>query len=175
MYKRTNLSGVYRIRNTLNDKVYIGSTNNFMARFRGHKTSFKRNISENKYLQELYNKYGISCFKFEILEYCRVEKLKEVEQKYINQTLELYNICKNSRSPSGVKRSDEYKIKMSKTKSKQVYQYNKSMNLINVYPSVKLASIITKINDGNISMCCIGKRKSAGNYIWNYQGSELSR
>ena len=52
--------------------------------------------------------------------------------------------------------------------SKPVYQYDRQYHLINNYPSVIQASLITGINHGNICSCCEGRRKTAGNYIWSY-------
>ena len=51
-------------------------------------------------------------------------------------------------------------------KNKKVYQYDKNNNLINEFFSQNQASIITKINQANISLCTLGKRKTAGGYIW---------
>ena len=52
--------------------------------------------------------------------------------------------------------------------SKPVYQYDRQYHLINNYPSVVQASLITGINHSNICSCCEGRRKTAGNYIWSY-------
>ena len=49
-----------------------------------------------------------------------------------------------------------------------LYQYDRRYHLINNYPSVIKASLITGINHGNICSCCEGRRKTAGNYIWSY-------
>lgn len=59
--------------------------------------------------------------------------------------------------------------KVSKTQSKKVYQYDLNWNLINVFESCKQASKKTKINADNISQCCHGSYKQAGNYYWRYK------
>jgi group I intron endonuclease len=66
--KTTQQMGVYAIVNTLNGKVYIGSTNNLTTRFGRHRRDLARNIHRNGYLQSAYNKYGEDVFDYRILE-----------------------------------------------------------------------------------------------------------
>ena len=52
---------------------------------------------------------------------------------------------------------------------KKVIQINKdTKEIIKIYNSITEASKELKINDSNISKCCRGKYKTAGNYIWKY-------
>lgn len=51
---------------------------------------------------------------------------------------------------------------------KKVSQYDKNGNLIHIYDSVAQAASDTNINKGNISSVCLGKRKTAGGYVWKY-------
>lgn len=55
---------------------------------------------------------------------------------------------------------------------KPVLQYTKTGELIGEYKSMMKAQRQTGINQSNISSCCAGKRKSAGNYIWIYKKDE---
>lgn len=68
---------IYQIKNTLNNKVYIGQTNNIKRRWDQHKSDLKRGVHDNPYLQKLYNKYGLDIFEFGILheEDCDQERL----------------------------------------------------------------------------------------------------
>lgn len=50
--------------------------------------------------------------------------------------------------------------------SRKCAQYNKDNTFIQEYPSILQASKITGINDSNINQCCLGKRKTAGGFIW---------
>ena len=50
-----------------------------------------------------------------------------------------------------------------------IYQYDKNMNLINKYNSIKEASNITNCNQTHISLCAKGKQKTCGEYIWKYE------
>jgi group I intron endonuclease len=52
---------------------------------------------------------------------------------------------------------------------KKVYQYDKNMNFISEYISIRDAERKTNINRSNISKCCMNKVKSAGGFIWRYE------
>jgi len=79
-------SGIYKIVNLQTDKCYIGSTKDFKKRKQTHFSRLKNNNHSNKHLQNAYNKYGISNFKFEIIEYVQKELLLNIEQSYIDNS-----------------------------------------------------------------------------------------
>ena len=76
------------ILNTLNNKCYVGSTNNFSVRRKRHYSLLKKNIHENKYLQHSYNKYGEAFLVFIVLEHCEVSELidRELHWMYVKQS-----------------------------------------------------------------------------------------
>ncbi len=78
-------SGIYQIKNTINDKLYIGQTKNFSNRKRSHLKSLENGTHYNRYLQRSYNKYGQDCFVFEIIERCEVEILNTRERYWIRK------------------------------------------------------------------------------------------
>jgi group I intron endonuclease len=53
--------------------------------------------------------------------------------------------------------------------TKSVIQYDKNMNFISEYLSIRDAERKTNINRSNISKCCKNKVKSAGGFIWKYK------
>ena len=64
-----------------------------------------------------------------------------------------------------------YEIGLKKTgkflyNTRWIYQFDLNMKFIKKWESMTQASKKTNIAQGDISKCCIGKRKSAGNYIW---------
>tara|TARA_R110000850_G_scaffold274115_1_gene411265 strand:- start:14 stop:838 length:825 start_codon:yes stop_codon:yes gene_type:complete len=63
-------SGIYKIENTVNKKVYIGLSTCLSSRFKTHLSSLKRNKHPNNHLQNSWNKYGKDAFKISVLEYC---------------------------------------------------------------------------------------------------------
>lgn len=90
--------GIYQIKNTKNNKVYIGKSKNINHRFNGHKSSLRKNSHRNRHLQKAYNKYGLEVFEFSIIEICEETFLEERE---------IYHIKKNnSRSPNGYNLTD---------------------------------------------------------------------
>lgn len=90
------ISGVYSIRNTHNDKRYIGCSTNIEQRWKNHQKLLKKNKHENSHLQGAYNKYGIESFEYSILECCSVETLHDREEywiKYYDSKNSGYNMC----------------------------------------------------------------------------------
>jgi group I intron endonuclease len=83
-------SGIYKITNIINGKMYIGSTNNLSNRKDNHFSELKRNTHPNKFLQRSVNKYGMENFKFEIIEHCLLEELNIKEGYWCGQ-LNTYN------------------------------------------------------------------------------------
>lgn len=52
---------------------------------------------------------------------------------------------------------------------RRVLQLSKNMSVINTYASQSEAERKTGISQGDISKCCLGKRKTAGGYIWKFK------
>ena len=72
-------SGIYKIRNLINNKVYIGKTKNFKKRFSQYVYDFreKRGSCINEHLMNAMIKYGFDNFEFSILEVCCVDECSE--------------------------------------------------------------------------------------------------
>jgi group I intron endonuclease len=110
--------GIYLIRNSINELVYVGSTmKSFDERFKQHLYMLKNKRHENPYLQNFYNKYGKDVLIFDILEsYDKInqDKLIALENKYIisyNATDRNFgfNICPAGKSRIGTKWNEESK------------------------------------------------------------------
>jgi group I intron endonuclease len=108
-------TGIYLIRNKVNNNIYIGSAINISNRKKTHLHQLKYNIHHCNYLQRSFNKHGKDNFIFEILEYCEKDKLIEREQHFINILNPRYNICRIAGSSLGVKRNNETKKKLSES------------------------------------------------------------
>lgn len=117
-------SGIYKITNLINKKIYIGSAVDLNKRKREHFSTLKVNTHFNDYLQRSFNKYGIENFKWEILEFCDPEKCIGREQYYLDTLLFAseqntkfnklgYNICRVAGSLLGTKRTEEQRKRMS--------------------------------------------------------------
>lgn len=111
-------SGIYKIVNLINNKIYIGSSINLNKRKKEHFRALKGNYHINKHLQSSYNKYGKENFIFEIIEYIKDKnKLIEKEQEWFNKLninfKNSYNICFVAGNTLGRKHTEEAKSKMS--------------------------------------------------------------
>jgi group I intron endonuclease len=105
-------SGIYKITNIINNKCYIGSAININKRWAVHRNSLLFNKHHSIYLQRVYNKYGITQLKYEVLLYCDKKDLLFYEQRAIDTYKPEYNLCKIAGSPAGRKASEETKAKM---------------------------------------------------------------
>ena len=109
-------TGIYKIKNLINNKVYIGSSVDIDKRWKLHKDSLIQNKHHSILLQRSFNKHGKDNFIYDIIEECEKEILIEREQYWID-TLDSYNngynILPKAGSCLGNKVSDETKRKMS--------------------------------------------------------------
>lgn len=80
--------GIYKITNTVNGKVYIGKSHNIEERFKQHIEGLNGKRNHNPHFQSVWNKYGKSNFKFEI-----IHPLKRYVEEEISD-LEIYYISK---------------------------------------------------------------------------------
>jgi len=116
-------SGVYKIINIINNRVYVGMSNDIERRIKWHKSRLKYKNHNNPILQRAYDKYGEKNFIFEVIEYCSQEKLFEREHywctflnsnnKKFGYNIAITNIEGNS---SMCKESREQGIKVRKSK-----------------------------------------------------------
>lgn len=85
-------SGIYSIRNLINNKCYIGQAKKVYNRLINHKSELLNNKHENTHLQRSFNKNGSNNFDFKVLEYCDIKNLTEREKYFISIEKECYNI-----------------------------------------------------------------------------------
>jgi group I intron endonuclease len=84
--------GIYIIENRITGKAYIGSSIRMKRRLRDHKYALRKGEHKNRKLQNAWNKYGESAFRFAILFRCSVDMLRHYEQMFIDQMKPEYNI-----------------------------------------------------------------------------------
>lgn len=131
--------GIYCIRNSLNDKIYIGSSGNCYHRIMSqHYWKLRSNQHSNPHLQSAWNEYGEDNFEAFVVEECMPDELILIEQLYLDNTNCLnsdlgYNInkfadrivlteeqkTKISLSKKGKKRSESTKKKLSEANKKR--------------------------------------------------------
>ena len=112
-------AGIYKIINTVNNHLYVGSSKNLKHRKGQHFSTLKHNKHRNYHLQYAYNKYGGENFIFEIIEIIEVEvsilqdTLLKREQYWIDNLHPEYNIVQTAGSCSGYHHTEEAKRRIS--------------------------------------------------------------
>lgn len=82
-----NKTGIYLIKNLINNKVYIGKAINIYSRIRQHINLLnKKSLDENRHLINSWFKYGRDNFQYIVLEYLEKDEnlLKERELYWMN-------------------------------------------------------------------------------------------
>ena len=150
-------TGIYKITNLKNNKIYIGQSVDIGKRISNHKYKLKKNIHQNIYLQSSFNKYGIDNFSFEIIEECNRDSLNNREMYWVKH----YNsndrgFGYNVQEPSDDKAyrvSDDTKIKLSDIQLK--YSDDELLKMIvsyfNKYDKIPSQNEFTKEYKGVIS------------------------
>ena len=86
------IMGVYKIHNIKNNRDYIGSSRDIHKRWAVHKTPSTWKSRPNRRLYLDMWTMGIKCFEFSIIEEVDDKtKLKETEQKWIDELKPFYN------------------------------------------------------------------------------------
>lgn len=112
------ISGLYLITNTVNKKVYGGSSVNIPSRWRQHRYDLRRGIHGNTHLQRAWNLYGEAAFQFSVFVLCTEDRLNELEQlllDILHEAGDTYNIgLLASSGMRGRTHTEEAKRRMSK-------------------------------------------------------------
>lgn len=91
MKRSGRLVGIYKIRNKITGKVYIGKSVDIFKRWSDHEKSLLKGKHINKYMQKDFNDtgMGLTQLSFEIITLCEEYMLDLLETKYINE----YDTC----------------------------------------------------------------------------------
>jgi group I intron endonuclease len=89
------ISGVYKITNTVNNRIYIGQSNYLYMRWCEHVKDLSTGKHSNKELYSDFLKYGMENFTVEVILTCSKEDLLILEHEYIEkyyfEGFDLYN------------------------------------------------------------------------------------
>lgn len=78
--------GVYTITNTLNGKVYVGSSVDVARRFSKHRCLLNRGVHNSRHLQKAWVRYGEAVFVFAVVEVTGRDQRLTREQVWIGAT-----------------------------------------------------------------------------------------
>lgn len=76
------VTGIYKIENKINGKVYVGQSIDVYRRLKKHLWEIDKN---NNALYRAFRKYGIENFTYELIEECEVDELDDKEIYYIKK------------------------------------------------------------------------------------------
>lgn len=140
-----NKIGIYRWINNLNGKTYVGSSNNLSVRFYSY-YSLRSLAKSNRPMERALLKYGFSNFSLEILEYCNLDNLLEIEQYYLDILKPDYNIVELAGSTLGYKHTEESLKKMRDFILSDEVMAKKRLATKNATSSRSISIIIKNIN-----------------------------
>ena len=138
---KTTRSGIYAIKNTVNGKVYIGSSVNMKSRWHTHKAMLKKDKHHSSKLQNAWNKYGEKTFVFYVLEaVIDNDAMLAREQDWLNFLDSIkrgYNVCLVAGNCLGIKHTKATRRKVSLAGMGRI-------------PSAETRAKISKANKGKI-------------------------
>lgn len=186
-----DISGIYKITNLINGKVYVGQSCRIYERWMHHRSDLRHDSAANGHLQQAWNKYGEDNFAFEVVEECDIAMLDQREIFWINKLdsrISGYNMTdggggirgykmpseavqKTRAANTGRVRSEET-IQRNRVATKKWYETHISASSIEVvcintgehFDNAVIAGEKYGICDGNIRRCCNGELRSAGKY-----------
>lgn len=184
--------GVYKITNKVTGDFYVGSSSvSIPWRFRKHKYHFRKNNHPNKFLQNVWNKYGEESLSFEVVEFCSPLDCVSREQYYIDFLNPKYNIERFANSSLGRIASEETRKKMSLartgksqnqprwTAERRLSRYStfdKTIPVVakGVNETLIFHNILEAHNSGfnkyEIKRHIKGRRKKYRGFIWSFEG-----
>jgi group I intron endonuclease len=119
-------TGVYAIRNKVNQKRYVGSAaKSLERRWYFHRWELRRGEHNNGHLQAAWNKYGEKSFVFEVLERCKPELCVEKEQYWMDAFQSYddeygYNLAPKAGSVLGFRHSAKTKKRTAELSRRQM-------------------------------------------------------
>jgi group I intron endonuclease len=162
-------SGIYKIENIIEGKIYVGSAKNIKKRKKEHFNALKNNMHKNKHLQNAWNKYAENNFIFKIIENVEPNLLIIREQYYIDQYKSYdrnigYNIAPKAGNTSGIIPSEETKEKIRKKligrKSSRVNYVVSEETRKNMSNSAKKKPSVTEETKKNLSIALMGNKNA---------------
>lgn len=104
--------GVYYILHDATGSAYVGGSKSVMKRIATHKRELRQGAHRNSNLQRIHDEYGMDSLRFEIVERCGADALKDREQAHIdgaafhlvNKSLTVYAISDGSKQSATMRK-----------------------------------------------------------------------
>jgi group I intron endonuclease len=178
------ISGIYKITNLINNKIYIGKSYDIEKRSSNHWHNRNSKKYKSLSLYRAFKKYGLINFKFEIIELIERDVKKKLntelnrkEKYYIKKFKsfgkEGYNQTKGGDGTLGSIKPDKIKELIRKANSGINNHFAVRiicLNNLEIFGCIKYAENKYKTSSVNIVKCCKGKYLSSGK---NKKGEKL--
>lgn len=175
-------SGIYYIKNIINDLIYIGSSKDIGSRIIKHFSQLRKGNHPNHLMLADYNKYGQSAFEFGVFEFTKDDLfIKERDYQRLYKLEELYNLqikdihrsdaqrlsCKTSSRDTH--KSVEYRTKMKMLKNNRIGKFDEATGeLLETFESSEEVCNKYNIAKSTLLGCCNGSKKRALGFVWRY-------
>ena len=148
-------SGLYVIRNTITNSIYIGSSSNIPSRIRRHRFDLNHKKHCSRYLQRSWDKYGGKSFIFNTILFCSIKDLLFYEKLFIDHFEPQFNTMKD---PILQLHSKETKEKISRSKTGKKHSQKS----------------IRKMKESHKERCRKRREKNNGSYWTKKEKKEIS-
>lgn len=155
------ITGIYVIECIPTGKIYVGSSQNISIRKYRHFMYLRQGKSRSPKLQNAYNKYGESAFKFTVIEECDKSELLAREQFYIDTWQPQFNSAAFAKGggPKGWKQSPKEIERLRQAKKGNTYRAGHKNSL--EHRAKLLQSLIgRKVNDATRKVMSESQKKA---------------
>lgn len=155
------ITGIYRIRNTVSQKDYIGQASDILDRWRQHRYLLKLGEHSNRHLQASWNKHGEKAFSFKVVEECASSALNAREKFWIAALpAERFNIgAGGDESTRGVDWTQEHRLNFSRARGgKPFFGENLATGEIKRY-DMQSEAVLDGFQQSHV-WACLNRRRS---------------
>lgn len=151
--------GIYKITNLLNGESYIGKSVNIKRRFAEHKIGKGH---KNSLIKKAIEYFGVSNFKFEVLEECAREMMPQKEKHYIKLHKPEYNRTSggDGRNRSLTKEEKEVLRKHGKARWELLTSEEKEHRINNNLKGPRVGHSVSKETREKLRQANLGKKQS---------------
>lgn len=182
-----NISGIYLIRNLINQKIYVGQSKDIKRRWQEHlrsgqpeKYNIKSTRDSKTPIHLAMQKYGVDNFTINILETCRIEQLNEREIYWIaclcaNNSSVGYNITSGGQANFALAKEQHSQAKLTQSQVNEIIELLRSNQL----SLSEISALYNNISNSTLSMINTGKTWHNNNLKYpirpTYYGSKGSK